>query len=52
METRVQPAARKFRDLGAATGGEIPPLEVVDQQPRELAAPEFPRQLDAPGLAP
>ncbi|HET9488225.1 MAG TPA: DNA recombination protein RmuC [Methylomirabilota bacterium] len=52
METRVLPAARKFRDLGAATGGEIPPLEVVDQQPRELAAPEFPRQLDAPGLAP
>ncbi|MGH7313013.1 MAG: DNA recombination protein RmuC, partial [Candidatus Rokuibacteriota bacterium] len=52
METRVLPAARRFRDLGAATGGEIPPLEAVDEQPRELAAPEFPRQLDAPGLAP
>jgi len=52
METRVLPAARRFRDLGAATGGEIPPLESVDEQPRELAAPEFPRQLDAPGLTP
>jgi DNA recombination protein RmuC len=52
METRVLPAARRFRDLGAATGGEIPPLESVDEQPRELTAPEFPRQLDAPGLAP
>ncbi|MGH7310435.1 MAG: DNA recombination protein RmuC [Candidatus Rokuibacteriota bacterium] len=52
METRVLPAARRFRDLGAATGGEIPPVESVDEQPRELTAPEFPRQLDAPGLAP
>jgi DNA recombination protein RmuC len=46
MESRVLPAARRFRDLGAAAGADIPPLEAVDQQPRELAAPEFPRQLD------
>jgi DNA recombination protein RmuC len=48
MESRVLPAARKFRDLGAATGEEIPTLEPIDQQPRELSAPEFPRQLDVP----
>jgi DNA recombination protein RmuC len=52
MQTRVLPAARRFRDLGAAAGGEIPPLEPVDEQARELTAPEFPQQLDAPGLAP
>jgi len=52
METRVLPAARRFRDLGAASGDEIPTLEPVDQSPRELSAPEFPRQLDAPELGP
>jgi DNA recombination protein RmuC len=50
MESRVLPAARRFRDLGAATGAEIPPLEVIDQQPRELTAPEYSRQFEAPGL--
>lgn len=50
MESRVLPAARKFRDLGAATGDDIALLEAIDQQPRELAAPEFPRQLEAPGI--
>jgi DNA recombination protein RmuC len=50
METRVLPAARKFRDLRAASGDEIPTLEPIEQQPRALSAPEFPRQLDAPEL--
>lgn len=45
MESRVLPAARKFKDLAAATGEEIPRLETVDEHPRELAAPEFPQQL-------
>jgi DNA recombination protein RmuC len=45
MESRVLPAARKFKDLSAATGEEIPRLETVDEQPRELTAPEFPQQL-------
>ncbi len=40
LETRVLPSARRFRDLGAATSAEIPELEPVDTQPRELAAPE------------
>jgi DNA recombination protein RmuC len=51
MESRVFPSARKFRELGAATGDEIPSLEPVDQQPRELDVPELPRQLDAPELS-
>jgi DNA recombination protein RmuC len=52
LETRVLPAARRFRDLGAATGAEITPLEAVEEQPRELTAPEFPRQLDVTEPAP
>jgi DNA recombination protein RmuC len=40
MEARVLPAARKFKDLGAATGDEIPPLSPVETTPRALTAPE------------
>ena len=40
MESRVLPSARKFKELGAATGEEIPELEPVDEAPRELAASE------------
>jgi DNA recombination protein RmuC len=39
MESRVLPSARKFKELGAATGEEIPELEPVDEAPRALAAP-------------
>ena len=51
MESRVLPAARRFKDLKAATGDDLARLETVDEQPRELTAPEFPQQLstgDAP----
>ena len=45
METRVLPSARRFRDLGAASGDEIGPVAPIDQAPRQLDAPEYPRQL-------
>jgi DNA recombination protein RmuC len=39
LEARVLPAARRFRDLGAATGEEIPALEPLRNDPRALSAP-------------
>jgi len=52
METRVLPAARRFRDLGATTGEEILPLPAVEQAPRQPDAPEFPRQLTTSDVPP
>jgi len=40
MEARVLPAARRFKDLGAATGNEISALSPVETTPRALVAPE------------
>jgi len=40
LEARVLPAARKFRDLGAAPGSDIPSLSPVEITPRTLTAPE------------
>jgi DNA recombination protein RmuC len=40
LESRVLPAARKFKDLGAASGAEIPVLAPVETTPRSLQAPE------------
>lgn len=40
METRVLPAARRFKELGAATGAEVPVIQPVDVTPRVLTAPE------------
>jgi hypothetical protein len=44
MESRVWPAARKFKDLGIATDKEVPLIEPVEQAPRAqggLAAEEW-----------
>ena len=48
LEARVLPPARDFRKLGAAGGDELAALPRIDQQPRELSAPELPKQLDVP----
>jgi DNA recombination protein RmuC len=40
MEARVLPSARKFKDLGAATGDDIPELEPLERTPRQLSAPD------------
>ena len=41
MEARVLPAARRFKDLGAASGEELPIVQPVETTPRALSAPEF-----------
>ncbi|HEU4559396.1 MAG TPA: DNA recombination protein RmuC [Longimicrobium sp.] len=42
LERSVLPAARRFRDLGAATGGdEIPALEAIEKMARTVAIPEL-----------
>jgi len=41
MEARVLPAARKFKELGAATGAEVPVLKPTDTTLRMIAAPEL-----------
>jgi DNA recombination protein RmuC len=40
LERNVLPGARRFRDLGAATGPDLPELEPTDTQVRALVAPE------------
>ncbi len=40
MESRVLVTARRFKELGAAGGEEIPEIAPVDESPRALAAPE------------
>src|SRR5262249_40061540 len=51
LEGRVLPAARRFRDLGAVTRDEIPPLEPIDQAPRRLTASDLSVQLELAGGA-
>jgi DNA recombination protein RmuC len=40
LESRVLPSARRFKELGAATGEDMIDLEPVDETPRTLAAPD------------
>ncbi len=44
LESRLLPSARKFKQLGAATGDEIQELEPLDQTPRPLSVPERERE--------
>lgn len=41
LESRVLPAARKFRELGAAPAEEIQVLDAIDRTPRSLQAAEL-----------
>jgi len=41
MEARILPAARRFKDLGAAPGAEIAVVTPIDTTPRMLTAPEL-----------
>jgi DNA recombination protein RmuC len=47
LEGRVLPSARKLKELGAATGDELPETEPVDEAPRTLTAAE----LEPPAIA-
>lgn len=45
LERRVLPAARRFKDLGAGTGEEIPELEQIEVSPQGTSAIEFSSEL-------
>jgi DNA recombination protein RmuC len=52
LETRVLPGARRFVELGAATGDEIAQLEPIAQQPRSITAQELLIQETLPEVSP
>jgi DNA recombination protein RmuC len=41
LETRVLVSARRFKDMGATGGEDIPAVPPVDTVPRALQAPEL-----------
>jgi DNA recombination protein RmuC len=44
LENRVLPAARRFKELGAASGDEISVIEPIDTQPRQLSILELKKE--------
>ena len=46
LESRVLVSARRFKDLGAATTDDVPPLEGLEVVPRRLIAPDMVAQTD------
>ncbi len=49
MESRVLVQARRFKDLGAAVGDDIPEIETVSHAPRQLAIPGLEPEDDSAG---
>jgi DNA recombination protein RmuC len=47
LEQRVLVAARRFKDLGAASGAEIPPVEPVELALRAITTPSLPGASEA-----
>jgi DNA recombination protein RmuC len=45
FETRFRVAARRFHELGAATGAELSPLSIVESSAREITGPELSKPL-------
>jgi DNA recombination protein RmuC len=41
LESRILPSARRFKQLGAATGDELAEMQSVDETPRAMSAPEL-----------
>lgn len=41
VEARVLPAARRFKDLGAAVGAEVPIIQPIETNPHALTVPEL-----------
>jgi DNA recombination protein RmuC len=52
LERRVLPQARKFEEMGAASGDTIAALEPIDQQPRMVTAQELMVQETLPEVNP
>lgn len=50
IESRVLAAARRFRDLGAAAGDEIPEVSEVEITPRQIHMPEMSEGQGPPAL--
>jgi DNA recombination protein RmuC len=44
LESRILPAARRFRELGAASGDEIPTMNPLDTHARHVTAPDLAKE--------